>query len=101
MPSRYIPILIYAILAAAFPAGTLIIFKFIPPDSASAGAKLKPYECGIPPESDARGRHSVRFYILGILFVFFDGGRIFLFSWGGQFKTSWLHGLLVMFWFFG
>jgi len=41
MPSRYIPILIYAILAAAFPAVTLIIFKFIRPDSTSAGAKLK------------------------------------------------------------
>ena len=56
MPPHYIPIFIYAALAAAFPAVTLIIFKYIRPDMRGVGAKLKPYECGIPPESDARGR---------------------------------------------
>src|SRR2546422_7517076 len=101
MPSRYIPILIYAILAAAFPAVTLIIFKFIRPDSTSAGAKLKPYECGIPPESDARGRYSVRFYIVAILFVIFDVETIFLFPWAVQFKAWGLYGLVTMFVFLG
>jgi len=101
MPSRYIPILIYAILAAAFPAVTLIIFKFIRPDSTSAGAKLKPYECGIPPESDARGRYSVRFYIVAILFVIFDVETIFLFPWAVQFNTLGLYGLVTMFVFLG
>src|SRR3989454_12438918 len=86
MPSRYIPILIYAILAAAFPAVTLIIFKFIRPDSTSAGAKLKPYECGIPPESDARGRYSVRFYIVAMLFVIFDVETMFLIPWAILYK---------------
>src|SRR5271166_6505992 len=87
MPSQYIPILIYALLAAAFPAVTLIVFKFIRPDMKATGAKLEPYECGVPPEGNARGRYSVRFYMVAILFVIFDVETIFLFPWAVLFST--------------
>ncbi len=101
MPSEYIPILIFAILAAAFPAVTLIIFKFIRPDMRAVGAKLKPYECGIPAEGDARGRYSVRFYIIAILFVVFDVETIFLFPWAVKYGDLGLYGLVTMFVFLG
>lgn len=101
MRREYIPILIFAALAAAFPALTLIIFKFIRPDSKATGAKLKPYECGIPPEGDARGRYSVRFYIVAIMFVIFDVEAIFLFPWAVQFGALGLYGLVTMFVFLG
>ena len=78
MPNAYLPVLIYAVLVMAFPAVTLVLAKFIRPASTSVGAKLKPYECGIPPESDARGRYSVRFYIVAMLFVIFDVETMFL-----------------------
>src|SRR5260370_1299029 len=78
MQSAYIPVLIYAVLVIAFPAVTLVLAKFIRPASTSVGAKLKPYECGIPPESDSRGRYSVRFYIVAMLFVIFDVETMFL-----------------------
>ena len=81
MPRQYIPIFIFALLAAAFPGVTLVLFKLIRPDSRPVGDKLKPYECGVPAESDARGRYSVRFYIIAILFVIFDVETIFLFPW--------------------
>src|SRR5437588_11437178 len=81
MQSAYIPVLIYAALVIAFPAVTLILAKFIRPASTSVGAKLKPYECGIPPESDSRGRYSVRFYIVAMLFVIFDVETMFLIPW--------------------
>ncbi len=81
MQSAYIPVLIYAALVVAFPAVTLVLAKFIRPASTSFGAKLKPYECGIPPESDARGRYSVRFYIVAMLFVIFDVETMFLIPW--------------------
>jgi len=81
MPHEYIPVLIFAFLAAAVPGVTLLLFKLIRPTSNSIGAKLKPYECGIPAESDARARYSVRFYIVAILFVIFDVETIFLFPW--------------------
>jgi NADH-quinone oxidoreductase subunit A len=86
MQSAYIPVLIYAALVIAFPAVTLILAKFIRPSSTSFGAKLKPYECGIPAESDARGRYSVRFYIVAMLFVIFDVETMFLIPWAILYK---------------
>ena len=87
MPSEYIPILIFAALAALFPAVTLVIFRFIRPTSTAVGAKLKPYECGIEAAGDTRGRYSVRFYIVAILFVIFDVETTFLFPWAVLFST--------------
>jgi len=96
MQSAYIPVLIYAALVIAFPAVTLVLAKFIRPASTSFGAKLKPYECGIPPESDARGRYSVRFYIVAMLFVIFDVETMFLIPWAILYK-GWVAGHLGLF----
>src|SRR5256714_5488817 len=86
MQNAYIPVLIYAVLVIAFPAVTLVLAKSIRPASTSFGAKLKPYECGIPPESDARGRDSVRFFIVAMLFVIFDVETMFLIPWAILYK---------------
>ena len=96
MQSAYIPVLIYAALVIAFPAVTLVLAKFIRPASTSFGAKLKPYECGIPPESDARGRYSVRFYIVAMLFVIFDVETMFLIPWAILYK-GWVAAHLGLF----
>ncbi len=101
MPSAYIPVLIFALLVAAFPAVTLILFKFIRPSSRPVGDKLKPYECGVPAEGDARGRYSVRFYIIAMLFVIFDVETMFLFPWAIQFKALGMLGLVSMAVFLG
>ena len=75
------------LLAAAFPALTLVLFKLIRPTPVAVGAKLKPYECGVEAEGDTRGRYSVRFYIVAILFVIFDVETTFLFPWAVLFST--------------
>lgn len=106
MPNAYLPVLIYAALVIAFPAVTLVLAKFIRPSSTSVGAKLKPYECGIPPESHPRGRYSVRFYIVAMLFVIFDVETMFLIPWAILYK-GWvavhmgLFALVSMFVFLG
>ena len=109
MPREYIPVFIFAALAAAFPAVTIILFKLIRPTSTSFGAKLAPYECGIPAENDARGRYSTRFYIIAMLFVIFDVETIFLFPWAlfyfhsrPSVYTNWpLYAMASMFVFLG
>jgi NADH-quinone oxidoreductase subunit A len=101
MPSEYVPIFIFAALAFAFPAVTLVIFKWIRPDSRAMGAKLKPYECGIPPEGDTHGRYSVRFYIIALLFVVFDVETVYLFPWAVKYGALGLYGLVTMFVFLG
>jgi NADH-quinone oxidoreductase subunit A len=101
MPGEYIPVFIFALLAAAFPALSLFVFKFIRPDMQKIGARLEPYECGIPAESDARGRYSVRYYIVAILFVIFDVETVFLFPWAVKYGALGVYGLLTMFVFLG
>jgi NADH-quinone oxidoreductase subunit A len=95
MPPEYIPVVIFLVLATLFPVVTLLAAKLVRPQSPFA-AKLRPYECGIEPESDSRGRYTVRFYIVAILFVIFDVETIFLFPWAVQFKALGLFGLIEM-----
>ncbi len=96
MQSAYIPVLLYAVLVMAFPAVTLLLAKLIRPASTSFGEKLKPYECGIPPESTARGRYSVRYYIVAMLFVIFDVETMFLIPWAILYK-GWVAAHLGLF----
>ena len=100
MPAEYIPIVIFLVLATLFPVVTLLAAKLVRPSSPYA-AKLRPYECGIEPESDSRGRYTVRYYIIAILFVIFDVETIFLFPWAVQFKTLGVFGLIEMLIFLG
>jgi NADH-quinone oxidoreductase subunit A len=81
MPAAYIPVLIFALIVLSFPVVALLIFKLIRPESRGGPAKFQPYECGIPAETNARGRYSARFYVVAMLFVIFDVETMFLFPW--------------------
>ena len=85
MPAGYLPILIYGALAMAFPVVMLMVFKLLRPERPE-GVKQEAYECGIQASSDSRGRYTVRFYIIAILFVIFDVETIFLFPWAVRYK---------------
>ena len=43
--------------------------------------KLAPYECGVEAVGDARGRFSVRFYMVAMLFILFDVEAVFMMPW--------------------
>ena len=86
MPSGYIPIFIFLAIAIIFPVVTIILAKYVRPSSPFK-TKLEAYECGIKAASDSRGRYTVRFYIIAILFVIFDVETIFLFPWAVRYKT--------------
>ncbi len=87
MLQQYGPFLIFAVIAAVFPVATLWIARFLRPKFQPTPEKIMPYECGITPESDARGRYTVRFYVIAILFVIFDVETIFLFPWAVQYRA--------------
>lgn len=89
MPAAYIPVLIFALIVLSFPILALLIFKLLRPESRGGPAKFLPYECGVPPESNARGRYSARFYVVALLFLIFDVEIIFLFPWAILYR-SWL-----------
>src|SRR5438067_13387098 len=95
MPQNYVPIFLFvAVVAIAIPA-TLMIAKLVRPNNPQK-AKLMPYECGIDPVDNARGRYTVRFYIVAILFVIFDVETIFLLPWAVLNKALGKFGLLEM-----
>jgi len=47
----------------------------------NTAVKLSTYESGIVPVGDARGRFSVRFYLVAVLFILFDVEAVFLMPW--------------------
>ena len=86
MPGGYIPILIFLILATSFPVVAIGAAKLVRPATPFV-TKLEAYECGIKAASDSRGRYTVRFYIIAILFVIFDVETIFLFPWAVRYSN--------------
>jgi NADH-quinone oxidoreductase subunit A len=76
----YFPVLLQAFLAMALAAGLLTV-------SALLGKRVRnrvkdmPYESGITPTGNARERFSVKFYLVGMLFILFDIEAIFLYPW--------------------
>ena len=85
MPSNYIPIFIFLLIAILFPVATILVAKLVRPSSPSA-TKQEAYECGIEAASSSRGRYTIRFYIVAILFVVFDVETIFLFPWAVRYR---------------
>ena len=100
MPQNYVPIFIFILVVGTLLPITLILAKLVRPQNPHK-TKLMPYECGIDPIDSARGRYTVRYYIIAILFVVFDVETIFLFPWAVQFKLLGLFGLLEMMIFLG
>ena len=86
MPQNYVPIFIFIAFIAIMLPVTLLAAKLVRPDNPSK-SKLMPYECGIDPVDSSRGRYTVRYYIVAILFVVFDVETIFLFPWAVKFMS--------------
>jgi NADH-quinone oxidoreductase subunit A len=95
MPQNYVPIFIFIAFVGILIPITLLAAKLVRPDNPSK-TKLMPYECGIDPIDSSRGRYTVRYYIVAILFVVFDVETIFLFPWAVQFKALGVFGLIEM-----
>jgi NADH-quinone oxidoreductase subunit A len=100
MPQNYIPIFLFIALLGILLPITLLAAKLVRPDNPNK-QKLMPYECGIDPIDSARGRYTVRYYIVAILFVVFDVETIFLFPWAVRFKWLGTYGLVEMMVFLG
>jgi NADH-quinone oxidoreductase subunit A len=77
---NYIPLLLQIIVAVGMGVGMVGASWFIGRHRVFK-AKLEAYECGIPAEGNARGRFSVRFYMVAMLFILFDVEAVFMMPW--------------------
>ena len=68
----YLPIALMTILGIAFAGGSLLLSRWIAPNNPTP-EKLAPYECGIVPLQDPVQRFPVKFYLVAMIFVIFDG----------------------------
>ena len=95
MVVAYIPILLFILVAVGFAIFTLLLSGLLHPEKYNK-VKLEPYECGIEPETDARDRYSIRFYLVAMLFVIFDVETVFMFPWAVIMDELALFGLIEM-----
>lgn len=99
MINQYIPVLIIFILAIGLAAAMLGLSSILGPRRDSK-RKLSPYESGIPPTGDTRGKFSIKYYLIGALFILFDVEAVFLFAWAVVFKDLGLLAFIEILVFF-
>src|SRR5580692_5684770 len=82
---NYLPLALQ-ILAALGLAGGMVAASFVIGKHKNSRTKLGAYECGMDPVGDARGRFSVRFYMVAMLFILFDVEAVFMLPWAVIFR---------------
>jgi NADH-quinone oxidoreductase subunit A len=79
-PELYFPVLLQVVIAMAV-AALMLGLSYILGKRVRDRVKDMPYESGMVPTGDARHRFSVKFYLVGMLFILFDIEAIFLYPW--------------------
>lgn len=78
--ARYLPFLIHIVMAGGI-AVAIVLLSWLIGQRKPTRAKLSPYECGMTPVGDSRGRFSVKFYLVAMLFILFDVEAVFIYPW--------------------
>lgn len=78
--ARYLPLLMHFGIAIGL-ASAIVTLSWLIGQHKPGRAKMSPYECGVQPIGDTRGRFSVKFYLVAMLFILFDVEAVFLYPW--------------------
>src|SRR5437016_8379865 len=92
----YFPVFVQAIIAVGL-AATLVGLSSLLGKRAKSPLKDTPYESGMAPIGSARERFSVKFYLVGMIFILFDIEAVFLYPWVVVFRELKLFALSEMF----
>ncbi|MBV9267064.1 MAG: NADH-quinone oxidoreductase subunit A [Acidobacteriaceae bacterium] len=99
MPTTYaetwFPVLIQILIAIAV-AGGMIGASAILGRRMRDPVKMSPYESGMTPVGNARERFSVKFYLVGMVFILFDIEAIFLYPWAVVYRQLRLFAFVEM-----
>jgi NADH-quinone oxidoreductase subunit A len=94
--AEYVPFAIYAVIVTGLVT-VLIVLSYVLGPSKPYRRKLLPYESGIIPQTPARQRVSVRFYLTAMLFIIFDVEAIFFYPWAVYLHQLGWYGVIEMF----
>ena len=95
----WLSILILIALGAGFGIFSVVLSQLLGPRKPTP-EKLAAYECGMPPVGDARERHSVKFYLVAMIFLLFDIEVAFLYPWAVALRELQWTGFVQIFVFF-
>ena len=96
----YFPIMLQFVIALVI-AGGMLATSAILGHRVRSRVKDMPYECGIVPEGSTRGRFSVKFYLVAMIFILFDIETVFLYPWAVVYRELKLFGFVEMVIFVG
>ena len=77
----YLPILVLLLLAGVMCFAISILAGYLGPKRIFP-IKETAFECGSPTTGDPHSRHSVKFYLVALLFIVFDIESVFIYPWG-------------------
>jgi len=92
---QYTGALILFIFSVIIAVGMVAATAILGPKKKFAD-KMEPFECGESQLVSPHQRFSVKFYLIGVLFILFDVEVVFLFPWAVIFKRLGLFGLIEM-----
>jgi NADH-quinone oxidoreductase subunit A len=95
-PQTYFPVLVQVVIALALAAG-LIGASTLLGKRARSPLKDTPYESGMAPVGSARERFSVKFYLVGMIFILFDIEAVFLYPWAVVYRELKMFAFAEMF----
>jgi len=95
-PQTYFPVLIQIVIAMAVAAGLIGVSALLG-KRAKSPQKDTPYECGMAPVGSARERFSVKFYLVGMIFILFDIEAVFLYPWAVVYRELKMFAFFEMF----
>jgi len=93
--AEYFYISLFAIVAIVVIGALLALSTVLGPRQPST-QKMLPYECGIIPTEEAKGRYPVRFATIAMLFIIFDVEVVFMYPWAVALGELKLFGLVEM-----
>src|SRR5580700_7689658 len=95
-PQTWFPVLVQIVIAMAVATG-LIGASALLGKRAKSPQKDTPYECGMAPVGSARERFSVKFYLVGMIFILFDIEAVFLYPWAVVYRELKMFAFFEMF----
>lgn len=95
MASQFFPILVILVLALFVGFFVVVLGTIFGPRRPTA-RKSSPYESGMVPYGPGTRRMSVRYYLMGVLFILFDIEVVFVLPWAVVFRELGVPGLVLM-----
>ena len=94
---NYFSVLVLMIIALVVTSAIVIINQILGKRAeASTAKKFETYESGVKPVGDAHQQFSVRYYLVGIIFLIFDVEVVFMYPWTLVYQSYIKTGPLIL-----